>query len=49
MWQRLSIDPALLLGLLVLMAIGAVLLFSASGQSEAVITRQAVRFAVALV
>lgn len=39
-WQRLHIDPFLLLLLLVLTAFGLVVLYSASGQSEATMIRQ---------
>lgn len=39
-WQRLHIDPLLLLLLLLLTALGLVVLYSASGQSMATMTRQ---------
>src|SRR6056300_1346634 len=47
MWQRLHIDPALLLLLLILTAVGLMVLYSASGQSLATVKRQAVFFAIA--
>lgn len=45
--QRLHLDGLLLAGLLVLSGIGLVILYSASGQSEAILERQLVRLALA--
>ncbi len=47
--KRLRLDPLLLMLLLVLMAVGLMILFSASGQSEARMIRQLTRFGLALV
>ncbi|MGM0692558.1 MAG: rod shape-determining protein RodA [Pseudomonadota bacterium] len=49
LWTRIHLDPWLLGMLLVLMLAGLVVLYSASGQQMAVVTAQALRFAVALV
>ncbi|WP_297527377.1 rod shape-determining protein RodA [Thiohalobacter sp.] len=45
--QRLHLDGLLLAGLLVLSGIGLVILYSAAGQSEAILERQLVRLALA--
>ena len=45
--QRLHVDGILLLGLMLLSGAGLVILYSASGQSEAVMLRQLLRLAVA--
>lgn len=45
-WLRL--DPALLTGLLILMTLGGFVLFSASGQKEAVLVQQLMRFGIGL-
>ena len=45
-WLRL--DPPLLTGLLLLIALGLVVLYSASGQSEAVVIRQGIRIGLGL-
>ncbi|MGF1695016.1 rod shape-determining protein RodA [Vibrio lamellibrachiae] len=47
-FQRFHIDLPLLLGILVLMAFGLVVMYSASGQSYAMMDRQAMRMALAL-
>ena len=47
-FKRLRVDPALLLGLLMLVGIGLVVLYSASGQSQSMLTRQTIRLCVAL-
>jgi len=46
LWQQLHIDGPLLFGLLVMCAAGIMVLFSASGQDQAVILRQVVRLGV---
>ncbi len=46
LWQQLHIDGPLLFGLLLMCAFGIMVLFSASGQDQAVILRQAVRMGV---
>ncbi|WP_100657111.1 rod shape-determining protein RodA [Alteromonas flava] len=46
--QRLHIDGVLLLGLLVLMAVGLVTIYSAGGQDPALIQRQLIRLGLAL-
>jgi len=48
-WEKIHIDPVLVGLLLVLMASGLVVLYSASGQRIEVVYAQAVRFIVALV
>ncbi|OIQ25981.1 rod shape-determining protein RodA [uncultured Vibrio sp.] len=48
-FQRFHIDLPLLLGLLVLMAFGLIVMYSASGQSYAMMDRQAMRMAISLV
>ncbi|MHA7840946.1 MAG: rod shape-determining protein RodA [Gammaproteobacteria bacterium] len=45
--RRLHIDGPLLLGLLALTAVGFVILYSASSHNQAILTRQALRFALA--
>ncbi len=45
--QRLHIDPPLLLGLLLLSAIGLMVLYSASGQNSQLLLRQGVRLLIA--
>ncbi len=47
--QRIHLDGLLLLGLGIVCGIGLVVLYSASGQSEAVVTRQLVRLGLAFV
>lgn len=47
--KRLRLDPLLLILLLILMAVGLMILFSASGQSEARMLRQLTRFGLSLV
>ena len=49
LWERLHLDPWLLGMLLVLMAAGLVVLYSASGQRIEAVIAQALRFGVALV
>jgi rod shape determining protein RodA len=49
LWERIHLDPWLLGMLLLLMAAGLMVLYSASGQRLPVPTAQAIRFAVALV
>ncbi|WP_458525917.1 rod shape-determining protein RodA [Onishia taeanensis] len=49
LWARVHLDPWLLLLLLVLMGAGLGVLYSASGQSMAVVNAQATRLGVALV
>ncbi|WP_110687518.1 rod shape-determining protein RodA [Salinicola aestuarinus] len=49
LWQRLHLDPWLLGTLIVLISFGLVVLYSASGMSEATTTGQAIRMGVALV
>lgn len=49
LWQRIHIDPILLLLLLVLTCFGLVVLYSASGQSEAMVKRQFVFFSIAYI
>lgn len=46
-WQRLHIDPILLLILLTITCFGLVVLYSASGHSEAMVKRQFVFFSIA--
>ncbi|UYG01327.1 MULTISPECIES: rod shape-determining protein RodA [unclassified Halomonas] len=48
-WERLHLDPWLLAMLLVLMASGLIVLYSASGQRIEVVIAQAIRFGLALV
>ncbi|HSH48317.1 MAG TPA: rod shape-determining protein RodA [Halomonas sp.] len=48
-WERVHLDPWLLLLLIVLMVAGLVVLYSASGQDMDAVIRQALRFGVALV
>ena len=45
--QRLHLDLPLLAGLLILSGIGLVVLYSAGGESMQLVTRQAVRLAIA--
>ncbi|OUR61254.1 rod shape-determining protein RodA [Colwellia sp. 39_35_sub15_T18] len=47
-WQKLHIDLPLLLGILSLMALGLFVVYSAGGQSMAIVYRQAIRLGVAL-
>lgn len=47
LWQRLHIDPILLLSLLLLTAYGLVVLYSGGGQSDYYIKRQGAFFAIA--
>ncbi|WP_019605743.1 rod shape-determining protein RodA [Teredinibacter turnerae] len=47
LWQRLHVDPILLLILLALTCFGLVVLYSASGQSESMVKRQFVFFSIA--
>lgn len=47
-FQRLHIDLPLLLGLLALMGFGLVVMYSASGQNEAMMDRQAMRMGLSL-
>jgi len=49
LWRRLHIDPLLLLLLLLLSCYGLIILFSASGQTEAMVRRQGFYFLVAYV
>ncbi|PIE44090.1 MAG: rod shape-determining protein RodA [Gammaproteobacteria bacterium] len=46
-WDKLHIDPVLLLLLLLLSGVGLIILYSGSGQSLADVQRQAIRFALA--
>ncbi|MDF2179334.1 rod shape-determining protein RodA [Aliiglaciecola sp. CAU 1673] len=48
LWQRLHIDPWLLLGLLILMGTGLVVIYSAGGQDMDLILRQVIRLGLAL-
>ena len=48
-WQKLHIDLPLLLGIAILMTLGLFVVYSAGGQSEALVTRQAIRLGVAFV
>ena len=48
-WQRIHIDPWLVLGILILLAMGLTVLYSASGQDQAMVTRQAIRMGLGLV
>jgi rod shape determining protein RodA len=48
-WWRLHLDWPLLLGLALLIALGAVVLYSASGESVAMVSRQFIRVGIALV
>jgi rod shape determining protein RodA len=48
-WQKLHIDFPLLLGILSLMALGLFIVYSAGGQSMAIVYRQATRLGIALV
>ncbi len=48
LWQKLHIDLPLLLGILSLMALGLFIVYSAGGQSIAIVYRQAIRLGVAL-
>ncbi|MCG3144968.1 MAG: Peptidoglycan glycosyltransferase MrdB [Gammaproteobacteria bacterium] len=47
-WQRVHVDPWLLLGLLVLCAIGLAVLYSASGEDRAMVIRQGTRMLMGL-
>ena len=47
-WQTLHIDIPLLLGLLVLMGVGLVTIYSAGGQDMDLINRQVIRLGIAL-
>ncbi len=47
-WQKLHIDLPLLLGILSLMVLGLFVVYSAGGQSMAIVYRQAIRLGVAL-
>ncbi len=47
-WQKLHIDSPLLMGILSLMALGLFVVYSAGGQSMAIVYRQAIRLGVAL-
>ncbi|WP_394130469.1 rod shape-determining protein RodA [Shewanella maritima] len=47
-WQRIHIDPPLLFGLLILMAYGLFAIYSASGESTAMMERQFTRMGVSL-
>lgn len=47
-WQRIHIDLPLLLSLLLLMSVGLLVIYSAGGQDWALIERQLIRLAVAL-
>ena len=47
-WDRIHIDLPLLLGLLVLMGVGLVTIYSAGGQDMALIERQVVRLGIAI-
>ncbi|MGF1644315.1 MAG: rod shape-determining protein RodA [Thiotrichales bacterium] len=47
-YAKLNLDPILLAGILGLMIFGLVVLYSASGQNEAVIQRQLLRYAIGL-
>lgn len=49
LWTRVHLDPWLMLMLLILMAAGLVVLYSASGQRLEVVIAQASRFGIALV
>jgi rod shape determining protein RodA len=48
-WHRIHIDPWLSLAILVLLTMGLVVLYSASGQDQAMVTRQAIRMGLGLV
>jgi len=48
LWYRLHIDPLLLLGLLALLLLGLVVLYSASGQDDGMVLRQILRLGMAL-
>lgn len=48
-FRRLHLDPALLLALMVLIGFGLTVLYSASGQSEAMMMRQGIRLGIAFV
>ncbi|NKF49568.1 rod shape-determining protein RodA [Shewanella sp. WXL01] len=47
-WQRIHIDPPLLLGLLALMLFGAFVIYSASGEDPAMMKRQFTRIGLSL-
>ncbi|WP_254784727.1 FtsW/RodA/SpoVE family cell cycle protein, partial [Vibrio cholerae] len=49
LFERFHIDLPLLLGVLALMGFGLVVMYSASGQSLAMMDRQAMRMAMALI
>jgi len=49
LWQRLHIDLPLLSGILILMTLGAFVVYSAAGQESAILIRHAKRIGVALV
>ncbi len=49
LFERFHIDLPLLLGILVLMGFGLVVMYSASGQSLAMMDRQAMRMALSIV
>ena len=48
-WQQLHIDMPLLLGILALMLLGLFVVYSAGGQDQALVIRQAVRLGISLV
>lgn len=48
-FRRLRLDPALLLGLLMLIGLGLTVLYSASGRSETMMMRQGIRLGIAFV
>ncbi|SMF20724.1 cell elongation-specific peptidoglycan biosynthesis regulator RodA [Alteromonadaceae bacterium Bs31] len=49
LWRRIHIDPLLLMLLMLLTAYGLIVLYSASGQSESILRRQVVFYAVAYI
>lgn len=49
LWQQLHIDMPLLLGILALMLLGLFVVYSAGGQDQALVIRQAVRLGISLV
>jgi len=49
LWWRLHIDLPLLMGILVLIGYGLIILYSAGGESEVLIKKQMIRFALAFV
>ncbi|GAB4391713.1 MAG: rod shape-determining protein RodA [Gammaproteobacteria bacterium] len=48
-WQRFHLDPVLLCGLLILISVGLVVLYSASSEDFGLVVRQIIRLSIALI